>query len=326
LVEFADDDTDVKRLSPNGMLRIKEDGLLRSRSVEFTSDASGNITRRYWSGTSERPFEPEGRAWLAEFLPRFIRQSGIGAEERVARILKSKGVAGVLAEISLIEGSGSKRRYFGELLRTGTLDPAAVRQVLVQAGREIDSDFELGGLLIRFNDRLLVDNNTRQAYFDAAKTIDSDFEMRRVYSAAIKETAMSPELTAQVLNASVSIGSDFELGSLLKQIVSTQPIEGPVRAPLFKAIEEVGSSFERGKVLQAIAKRTDLSADSILAVLRATEGIDSGFEAGNVLRTVAAYQQITGPARDAYIAVASKLGDFEEGRAMAALVRSERTK
>jgi hypothetical protein len=306
------------------MLRIKEDGFLRSRSVEFTSDASGTITRRYWSGSSERPFEPEGRAWLTEFLPRFIRQSGIGAPERVARILKSKGVAGVLAEISLIEGSWSKRRYFGELLNTATLDPAAVRQVLVQAGREIDSDFELASLLIRFNGRLLVNDSTRQAYFDAAKTIDSDFEMRRVYSAAIKQTAMSPELVAQVLNASVAIGSDFELGSLLRQIVSNQSIEGAVRAPLFRAIEDVGSSFERGRVLQTIAKRTDLSADSILAVLRATEDIDSGFEAGNVLRTVAAHQQITGPARDAYLTVAAKLGQFEEGRAMTALVRAER--
>lgn len=314
----------MKSLSPGGMLRIKEDGLLRSRTVEFTSDPSGKITRRFWSGSSERPFEPEGRAWLAEFLPRFIRQSGIGAEERVARILKSKGVPGVLAEISLIEGSWAKRRYFGELLKTSTLDPAAVRQVLVQAGREIDSDFELASLLIRFSDRLLVNDSTRQAYFEAAKSIDSDFEMRRVYSSAIKQAPMSPELTALLLNASVAIGSDFELGSLLRQVVASQSIEGLVRAPLFKAIEGIDSSFERGRVLQAIAKRPDLSADSVLAVLRSTEGVESQFEAGNVLRTVAAHQQLTGPARDAYIAAAAKLSDFEEGRAMSALVRADR--
>jgi len=44
-VEFTDDDTDVKRLTPGGLLRIKDDGflsgLLRGRSVEFSADASG---------------------------------------------------------------------------------------------------------------------------------------------------------------------------------------------------------------------------------------------------------------------------------------------
>src|SRR6185503_15992484 len=97
-VEFTDDDADVKRLSPGGSLKIRDGGMMTSlvggHTVEFTADASGNITRRFWAGSSERPFEPEGRKWLASILPRFIRQSGIGASARVARILKSKGAPG----------------------------------------------------------------------------------------------------------------------------------------------------------------------------------------------------------------------------------------
>ena len=322
-VEFTDDDSDVSRLSPGGMLRIKGDTALRSRTVEFTADASGTITRRFWSGSSERPFEPEGRAWLAEILPRFIRQSGIGAARRVARILQSKGPAGVLAEIALIEGSFAKRRYFTELVNAGKLDAQTARQVLAQAGREIDSDFELASFLIGSIDRLLLDDATRAAYFAAVKSIESDFEMRRVYAAAL-ERRMSPELLAQVLEASAAIGSDFEHAALLTQVVSLGPVEGPIRAPLFRAIEDVGSAFERGRVLQAVAKRPDLSADAILAVLKAAQNISSGFEASNVLRTVAAHHQISGAARDAYIAAAQRLGDFEEGRALSALVRAER--
>ena len=44
--EFSDDDTDVKRMSPGAQLRISDGGWLRGRSVEFTADASGNITGR----------------------------------------------------------------------------------------------------------------------------------------------------------------------------------------------------------------------------------------------------------------------------------------
>src|SRR5262249_51558730 len=144
-IEFTDDDADVKSLSPDGYLRIKDGS---GRRVELTADASGNVQRRFWVASTEKPFEPEGRQWLGPVVARVIRQSGIGAKGRVARILKAKGPSGVLAEISLIEGSWAKRVYFTELLNTGTLDPQALRQTVAQAGRELDSDFERASLLV----------------------------------------------------------------------------------------------------------------------------------------------------------------------------------
>jgi hypothetical protein len=324
-IEFTDDDTDVKSISPGGMLRIRDNGQ-GGRTVEFRSDASGNVTRRYWEGSSERPFEPEGRRWLAESLPRFIRQTGIGASRRVARILAAKGPSGVLAEISLIEGSFAKRIYFAELLKGAKLDVATVRQVLAQAGKEIDSDFELASLLIGARDRLLVDDSTRQAYYDAARSIGSDFEMRRTYSAALEHGSISPALMASLLESSNAIGSDFEHATLLLQAVKLQSIEGPVRDPFFKAVGSINSSFERGRVLQAVAKRRDLSAETVLAVLRSAQMMGSNFETGRVLQAVAANQEVSGEARSAYVEAASRLGDFEEGQALAALVKSERRK
>jgi len=397
-VEFSDDDTDVKSLSPGGLLRIRDGGMMTSltggHTAEFRADGSGTITRRYWVGSSERPFDPEGRKWIASILPRFIRQSGIGAPARVARILKQKGPAGVLAEISLIEGSWSKRRYFSELLKATTLDPSTTRHVLVQAGRELDSDFELATFLIENADKLLVDDATRQAYFEASRSIDSDFEMHRVFTAALKRGPVSPTLLLSMLNASTNIDSDFELASLLVDVAKLQPldnttraaffsaldtvhsdfehhrvlatltgrgdlapetaaamlasgaavdsdfeaasfllelvkrqsIEGSLRAPFFRAVDSINSSFERGRVLQAVAKRPDASPDTIVAVLRASAPMGSSFEIAQVLLAVTASHAVEGPARDAYVAIAEKLGDFEQGRTLSALVKSERRK
>ena len=397
-VEFTDDDTDVKRLSPGGSLRIKEGGmfagLFAAHTVEFTADGSGNLTRRFWEGMSERPFDPDGRQWLTKYLPRFIRQTGFGAKARVARILKAKGPAGVLAEISLIEGSWGRKTYFSELLKTASLDASTVRQVLAQAGREIDSDFELASLLIDSADKLLVDEAARQAYFEAARTIQSDFEMARVYKAALKRgpvsspilaaildasrdiesdfeeasllvqiarlqaldntsrapffsalgtvasdfehhrvlkalgerTDLTPETTTAMLVSGASVSSDFEAASFLLELVKQQPIEGTLRAPFFRAVDSIGSGFERGRVLQAVARRPDASPETILALLRATAAMTSGFEASQVLLAAAAAHPIAGPARDAYIDAAEKLGDFEQGKVLAALVRSERRK
>ena len=70
--EFSDDDSDVVRLSPGGYIRISDGAWLGRHSVELRADAQGTITRRYWIGSSEKPFDPEGREWLKTVLPRFI--------------------------------------------------------------------------------------------------------------------------------------------------------------------------------------------------------------------------------------------------------------
>jgi hypothetical protein len=380
----------VKSLSPDGLLRIREGGWISSRTVEFEANGSGAIRRRYWVGMSEKPFDPEGKAWLSQSLPRIIRQTAFGAPGRVARILKAKGPSGVLAEISLIEGSWAKRVYFSELLQSPGLGAATYQQALAQAGRQIDSDFELASLLISA-DGLLADDATRRVYFDAAKSIESDFEMRRVYSSALKHGPVSPEVLAGVLEASTAIDSDFEAAELLVQIAKLQPldprtrapflralstvnsdfecrkvvsavvradpspetlatmldpsiaidsdfeqatflidlaksqtIDGPLRAPFFKGVDTISSSFERGRVLQSVVKRGNLPPETIVGVLRAAQNMGSSHETSQVLLTVAATHQISGEARDLYVATAERLGDFEQGRTLAALVKSER--
>ena len=135
-IDFTADDTEVARMSPGAMLRIRDGRrwLGADTSAEFTADGSGNITRKFWQGWKEQPFEPEGRKWLATMLPRFIRQSGFGASARVARIHKSAGVTGVLAEISRIDGSWAKHLYFKELMKTPGLSAADVQRVFNRAG------------------------------------------------------------------------------------------------------------------------------------------------------------------------------------------------
>ena len=393
-IDFSDDDTEVRRISPGGHLKIRDGERQRGRAVEIRPDSAGKLAHRYWVGQSERPFEPEGRQWLAQVLPRFIRRTGIGADRRVARILKNGGPAAVLTEIGRIEGSWAKRVYFRELFQQASLDPPTVRQALAQAGREIDSDFELASLLIASADRLLLDEATRKAYFDAARSIDSDFEMRRVYGSALKRGPVSAAVLSGILDASRSIGSDFELASLLAQVATSQPldpgtrapffaavatvesdfeqrrvlstlasrgdlppdtigaivqsaidldsdfelatllvqvvkehnVEGAVRDPFFRAVDSIGSPFERGRVLQALARRQDVSSETLQALLRAVQGMKSSHEASQVLLSVAASHTISGPARDLYLDAVDGLGEFEQGRVLTALVRSERRK
>ncbi|HJR61408.1 MAG TPA: hypothetical protein VJ813_18500, partial [Vicinamibacterales bacterium] len=319
-----DTDTDIARVSPGGYLKISEGGWLRGRSLELTADDSGNITRRFRVGNDERPYEPEGRLWLAQVLPRFVRQTGFAAKERVARLLAKGGVPAVLEEISLIKGDYGRKVYFLQLLMQAPLDAAAARRVLEQAGREIDSDYELATTLIAAAEKLLIDDATRKAYFDAARNIESDYEMRRVYSAALKRGTITPGLMAGVLEASRDLGSDYEAASLLLEIVQQHAIEGAVRQPFFSALETIESSYEKGRVLQALLRRSDLSADTLLGAVTAAGTVGGDYETAQVLLAASRSHTISGATREAYIRAAERLGDYERSRTLAALVRAEK--
>jgi hypothetical protein len=296
----------------------------------------------------------------------------------------------VLAEISLVEGSWAKRRYFTELLKTPSLDPRTVQLALTQAGKEVDSDYELASLLIETGNRV-TDEATRRAYLDAARTIDSDYEMRRVFTsfltlapstsgslapmldastaiesdyelaevlsaaanqpldgaaraaffkacatigsayeqrrvltAVLKPRSVSAETLVSVLEAAATINSDYESATVLQQVVDGYPVEGTARAPFFRAASGLESAHERGKVLQGLARRSDISEETLLEIIRCAGTMNSGFEKSQVLLSVASSHQLTRQARDAYIDAAGKLGDYEQGRVLSALVKNER--
>lgn len=323
VVAFSDDDRDVKSMSPGSRLRIKEGGWINSRTIELTADTDGKINRRYWSGLFEKAYDPDGRAWLPEVLPDIIRRTGIGAKARVARIFTTQGLNGVLAEIDRIDGSFGKRVYFNELLQTPGIDAPATARAMAHAGKQIDSDFELATLLSDAGQRFLEDEGVRRAYVEAARSIGSDFELRRTLSAPVDRGRLSPAVLTSVLEASQGIGSDFELATLLESVAKRYPLDA-VRGPYFAAVSSVGSAFEHGRVIKAVAKRTDLSDETLLETLRSAAAIKSNFECAQALTAIVAERQLSGAARDLYVRAAGRLGDFEEGQAMSALVKSER--
>src|SRR5581483_9363460 len=148
-VEFADDYSDVTAISPaNGELRISERRGGVTRKFEATQSADG-IKRTYSVNGETRALDAEGRAWLTKILNDTVRRGGYDAPTRVTRLLQRGGPAGVLAEISQLEGDYTKRVYFNELLKQGNLDAETAQRALQQAAREMSSDYEKTEILIR---------------------------------------------------------------------------------------------------------------------------------------------------------------------------------
>jgi hypothetical protein len=357
--EFTDDDTDVRQMSPGGWIKISDGAWLGRHSVEI-ADRAGQIAHRYYVNGLERAYEPEGHAWLRENLPRFVRNSGIGAPARVARLLKSGGPSAVFAEIGRIDGNYVRGVYYRELLKQATLSPDDFRRLLTQAGSEMKhSDYELAQLLIAVSDRLPNDDASRAAYFTAAGNLSSSYEIRRVYSTMLKRAPVSPEILDGVLQHARGMNSDYDLSELLlaalpdqrldqrsgeaffaaasslrsdydrsrvlQAVLKRNGLEDGLRAPFFRELDDVHASYERGRILQAVVARPDVGHDTLKLAIQATLRMDN-YEAAQLLLALARRQPIPDDLRDSYIQAADRLGEYEQGQVMTALVRNERRK
>ena len=322
--DFTDDDTDVRQISPGGYLKISDGAWLGRHSVEIR-ERGGSLERRYFVNLSERPYEPEGRKWLQDNLPKFVRNTGIGAPSRVARFLKSGGASAVMTEIGRIDSTYVKGIYFKELFKQATLTPEQYRQAMVQAGREMKSDYELASLLIAVADRLPSDETSRAAYFTAASGISSDYELRRVYSTMLKKGPVSAQTLTGILEHSTTIESDYELSELLRQIVGQQSLDDKNRAAFFRTVSTIESDYERHRVLKAVMERSADGATAEAALAQAGH-MGSDYEAATFLLEVLKQSSIEGAARAPFFTVVNNLGSgYERGRVLLAVVKKPDT-
>jgi beta-lactamase regulating signal transducer with metallopeptidase domain len=319
--DFTDDDADIRQVSVGGYLKISDGAWFGRHSIEIR-ERGGQLERRYYLNGSERPYEPEGRAWLRDNLPKFVRNTGIGAPARVARFLKSGGVSAMMGEISRIDGTYVKGIYFKELFKQATLTPDQYRQAMAQASREMKgSDYELASMLIAIADRLPNDETSRDAYFTAASGISSDYELRRVYSTMLKRGPVSPQTLAGILAHSTTIDSDYELSELLRQIMAQQSLDDKNRAAFFRTVTTISSDYERHRVLKAVIQ-PGVDAATVEAALTQASAMSSDYEAGTFLHEVLKESRVEGSLRAPFFKVVNKLSSgYERGRVLEAVVR-----
>jgi beta-lactamase regulating signal transducer with metallopeptidase domain len=320
--DFTDDDTDVQQMSAGGYLKISDGAWLGRHSVEI-SERAGRLERRYFINGVERPFEPEGRAWLQQNLPRFVRNTGIAAPSRVARFLKSGGVPAVMAEIARIDGNYARGIYYRELFRQATLTPEQYRQVLAHASSEMKgSNYELARLLIAIADRLPDDDASRAAYFAAASSISSAYDAHRVYSAMLRKGPVSPQVLAGILDHARTLHSDHDVAELLREILAQQPLDDRNRAAFFAVVETIHGNYERHRVLSA-ALRTDGATSPAVAeaILAQAATMTGDYERSELLLQVLNRNSAEGALRTPFFRVVDGIhGAYERSRVLHAVV------
>jgi beta-lactamase regulating signal transducer with metallopeptidase domain len=352
-VELNDAETDVVRLGKGARLELVEERLGVKREIKIYGK-DGIIQRRYKVDGDERPLDADGRAWLATTLPKLMRETGVNAEARSARILAKGGVPALLDEIAVIESDSARATYLGLLFANGKLDDPQMQRALslaqdissdyelrraLQQGlsqqalspprqaqllglaTQIGSDFERAELLISMAERVPADAALLPAWRDAVDDISSDFERRRVLEAVLASGRGSSAAALLVLELAQDISSDFELRQVLEKAARATRGDAAVLAAFVQSSLKISSDFERREALVALIKAGPVDAAVANAALDALSGISSDFETLQVLEALAATMPDDAALIARYRQAARGLDDFERGQAEKALDR-----
>jgi beta-lactamase regulating signal transducer with metallopeptidase domain len=321
-VEFADDDSDVKSLSPNGRFGFEDGGLLSKRAYEVKADAAGNLTRTYSVGWTTKPLDDEGRAWLAHTLPQFIRDSGIGAGRRVARILRQGGPQAVLTEIGRIHSDGSKRVYIEQLFSQSKLTPSDLKDA-ARLIRNISSDGDKAQAIITVDGSYFT-ADLRSYLFDVAESIHSDGDKRRALSDIVKKDGGNLETLASAARAARHISSDGDKAEVLIEMADPYRPGGGVDMAYFDAANSIHSDGDHARVLSKMLASHGDDRDAFTRTLASAQRISSDGDKARVLREAVAYYSEDAAVRKAFFeAVNSISSDGDHQQVLVSLAQKQ---
>ena len=314
---FSDDETDVAEFRGSGRFTVTHAQGNSERVYEVRGDGT-LLTRRYSVDGAERPMDEAARRWGAALVLQYIRQTAYQAEARTQRILRAKGMPGLIDEIEAIPSGWARGRYYaaGIAARPGAAD---VSVLLDHAGTHLDSDHEKGRILAVLPSKLLGQPGVRASYLGVTRGMESDYEKAKALL-TVSAGGLDPASTRTALEAATTLTSAYERGRVLVAVIKTAPSQGELDPLYFDAVIGVDSDYEKAKVLTAYAQHPGISAAGLDRLYQAAGGITSAYELANVLVASIAKSGSAGARCDGYLTAVTKIdSDFEKARAMSAL-------
>ena len=281
-IEFTEDDRDVKSLSPGGHFRMEEGTLLSGRAYDVKADSAGNLTKTYSVGSSVKPLDSEGQAWLGRVMPQMIRDSGVGAGPRVARILRQGGPKAVINEIGLIHSDGSKRIYLEQLFSQATLNTDQLKDA-ARLIHGISSDGDKAHVLVDVDGKYFT-GDLRPNLFEAVESISSDGDKRRVLSDIVKKDAGNADTFLGSARAARHISSDGDKSAVLIEMANSYRENNGLGMAYFDAVKTISSDGDHARVLSTLLAAHGDDRDTLARVLGSAAKISSDGDKARVLK------------------------------------------
>lgn len=284
-ITLSVNDKDITSISDGGFIEIERSTFGSRRRIVIEADRSGNLTKKYYVGRSEKNYEPEGREWLAEILIDVVRSTTLGAESRVQRFYTQGGAKAVIDEIKQIDSDYVESRYFSLLLEYDLNDSELV-SVIETAGNRISSDHYLAQILKSNQKAFLSSGRTIDAYINACKSINSDHYITEVMKQVISDRSISDAQMGSLLDITKSIESDHYVTTVLTQIMDNRELTADNVAKVINLSKQIQSDHYKTNVLKKVINEKNMPAQAYDAFLETLDDINSDHYTAEVVMTL----------------------------------------
>jgi beta-lactamase regulating signal transducer with metallopeptidase domain len=271
----------------------------------------------------ERPYDDEGRRWLAELLPRVLAEASVNVEQRVKYWRSQGGTDAALRHIDDLRSSGAKRAHYDAVLGT-PLSAAELDRLVQQAGRDIPSSGDLRAVLSKAaqqSNRARVQPSTLEAAIGA---VPSSGDLTAVLL-AFAQTDDKAQLLA-VARTALKIPSSGDLSRFLTDVAPRYlgRNDDALRSAYFKAARNIPSSGDLSRVLVNAVPFAVKSPETALAILTSSGAIASSSDRANVFVALANAGAVRSQLlRDEYLTLVKEIPSSEDmRRALEALTRN----
>jgi beta-lactamase regulating signal transducer with metallopeptidase domain len=317
------DETRVLAVEPGGLARFREVLPGSDRSVLMIPSVSGGVIYTATANGHIVDFDSSMQAWLSRLMPEILREAGMDAPQRVARVRRQGGVGAVLDLIAGIRSTSAKAEHYKALLKSDDFTQSEIDRIAREAAGDLaSSPSDLRAVM----DVMLAQTPSRrqlspaakaairesiQTAFDSAKSSGDKASILLQYAAGGDEEAVR-----MALRGAKEVMTDGDKSNLLRTLASPalSGNNASLRRAFFDAYETIASDGDKRNVLTAAAPYGHANPAVTLEVIKGTRHIDSAGDKAEVLIYLAQQRLLTSSAiRTAFLDAAKLItssGDY----------------
>lgn len=305
--KFSEDETRLAELAPGGFARFREITATTDRAVSAVPVGDGSISYSAMHDGRTVQFDAAMQSWLAQFLPRVLREAAINVEERVARIRAQGGVSAVLKEIGEIRSTSSKRAHYEALLNGAPMSQSDGELVTIQAGGDlVGSSSDLSSIIQQLPRSSMKSAPARQAIASALSRIQSSGD--RANTLQVLAPTADPEMLLILAKAAEDLPSSGDKANFLIATASEYltPGSDALRNAFFRTAATVQSSGDMANVLISAMPYGHGNPPVTLDVVETSKRIASSGDTENVLISLASQRLLQPGTTRATLAVITR--------------------
>ena len=277
-MEFNDEETAIKQMSPGGYLEYRRNG----EKLLAETDSRGEIIYSFSSNGRPLTADYNGKTFLTRAIQDMIAY-GINAKGRLDRLYEEGGIPLVLLAAKKLKADHVKKIYFEYMLNRDGISTDEMMDITKGIGTKIGSDYEKRQLLEKVPANYLKDSLTAQAFFASVKSINSDYDKANTLKKMLKQN-LPEEAFVQLLQVAGTVNSDNDKANLLKELINNGSYPKEDFRLLLAAINTLNSDYEKTNVLKILVGKETYSGEDYSDLMSVVSKINSDNDKSNLIK------------------------------------------